>query len=71
MIDYTMEEMSPERAAIAEAVLEGILPADRLTMEEVRFIENRVYELVEERKLDKAVLEGKIVFSGVENGKVN
>ncbi len=71
MIDYTMEELSEERAHIIQAVLDGILPADRLTKAEVDMLLTRVNELVEERILQKAVLQGKNVFSGVENGKVN
>jgi hypothetical protein len=71
MIDYTMEEMSEERIAIVQAVLEGFLPADRLTMAELEYVQQRVNELVEEKILKEAESDGKNVFSGVENGKVN
>ena len=45
--------MSSERIAIAENVLSGKLPPDSLTMEELKYIEKRVYELVEEKILTK------------------
>jgi chromosome condensin MukBEF complex kleisin-like MukF subunit len=63
--------MSSERIAIAENVLSGKLPPDSLTMEELKYIEKRVYELVEEKILTKKMNENKIVFSEVENGLLN
>lgn len=62
---------TPERQAIAEAVLEGILPADSLTLEELDQIQQTVNELVLEKILQKSMDEGKIVFSEVEHGRLN
>jgi hypothetical protein len=64
-------ELTIERQEIATAVLEGILPADSLTMEEIEYIERVVNELVEEKILQKSMDQGKIVFSEVENGRLN
>lgn len=62
---------TPERQAIAEAVLSGILPADSLTLEELDHIEQVVNELVLEKILQKSMDEGKIVFGEVEHGRLN
>jgi len=64
-------ELTIERQEIAAAVLEGILPADSLTMEELEYIERLVNDIVEEKILQKCMAQGKIVFSEVENGRLN
>ena len=66
-----IRELSIERQEIANAVLEGILPADSLTMDEIEYIERVVNNLVEEKILQKSMDQGKIVFSEVENGRLN
>lgn len=63
--------MTPERQAIARAVLEGLMSPDALTMDELRYIEDTVNELIGEKILQKSIDEGKIVFIGVENGVLN
>ena len=64
-------ELTIERQEIANAVLQGILPADSLTMDEIEYIERVVNNLVEEKILQKSMDQGKIVFSEVENGRLN
>lgn len=56
--------MTEERALVAQAVLEGKLSADHLTMDELDEIQWRVADLVFERELEKAQAAGKAVFEG-------
>jgi hypothetical protein len=63
--------MNEERQAVVKAVLDGVMSADALTMDELVYIENLVNELIGEKILQKSLDEGKIVFIGVENGVLN
>ena len=66
-----IRKLSIERQEIANAVLQGILPAESLTMDELEYIERVVNDIVEEKILQKCMDQGKIVFSEVENGRLN
>jgi len=56
---------------VLQQVLDGKLPSTALTLEELEFIQERIYDVAEEKKLDDAMDQGKIVFSGVANGLMN
>ena len=58
--------MNEDRILVAQAVFEGKLSADHLTMAEIDEIQCRVIELVMEKELEKALAAGKAVFEGVE-----
>lgn len=67
MITY----LSDQRIKVLQQVLDGNLPSTALTLEELEFIQGRIYDVAEEKKLDDAMAQGKIVFSGVANGLMN
>lgn len=63
--------MKHYRIPIIQAVLQGQLEADALSMEELAELEDFVINLVEEKTLLAAVAQGKIVFSGTESKWLN
>lgn len=67
----SISSLSDERIQVLNKVMAGDLSADVMSMEELEFIEQRLYELVEERMLEEAMDQGKIVFSGVVDGLLN
>jgi len=66
-----LTHLTTDRIKVLDLVIKGKLPASAMTMEELEFIEQRVYDLAEERHLAEAVDNGKIVFSGVVDGLMN
>lgn len=66
-----LTHLTTDRIKVLDLVIKGKLPASAMTMEELEFIEQRVYDLAEERHLTEAVDNGKIVFSGVVDGLMN
>lgn len=66
-----MNHLSDERIKVLNKVLAGELSADVMTIEELEFIERRVYALVEDKILEESAEQGKIVFSGVVDGLLN
>lgn len=42
--------MTEDRKMVMQAVLEGKLPADAVTMEELHELENTIFELIADRK---------------------
>jgi hypothetical protein len=63
--------MNPKRIAVIQAALRGEISASNLTMEELVELEAVVQNLVTDRILEKAMADGKIVFSGVDQGVLN
>lgn len=66
-----LTHLTTDRIKVLDQVIKGQLPASAMTLEELEFIEQRVYDLAEEKNLQEAVDHGKIVFSGVANGLMN
>ena len=54
------------REMVIQAVLAGDLSADYLTLEEVKEVEELVFDLVMEKQLEEALLAGKAVFWGLD-----
>ena len=59
--------MSAEaREMVIQAVLAGDLSADYLTLQEVKEVEELVFDLAMEKQLEEALLAGKAVFWGLD-----
>jgi hypothetical protein len=58
--------ITEEREMIVQAVLEGALAADYLTVAEVEGLELLVFDAAMERQLEEAMLAGKAVFWGLD-----
>lgn len=54
------------REMVIQAVLAGDLSADYLTLEEVKEVEELVFDLAMEKQLEEALLAGKAVFWGLD-----
>ena len=54
------------REMVIQAVLAGDLSADYLTLEEVKEVEELVFDLAMEKQLEDALLAGKAVFWGLD-----
>ena len=58
--------ITEEREMIVQAVLEGALDADYLTVAEVEDLELLVFDTAMERQLEAAMTAGKAVFWGLD-----
>ena len=54
------------REMVIQAVLAGDLSADYLTLQEVKEVEELVFDLAMEKQLEEALLAGKAVFWGLD-----
>lgn len=54
------------REMVIQAVLAGDLSADYLTLQEVKEVEELVFDLAVEKQLEEALLAGKAVFWGLD-----
>lgn len=54
------------REMVIQAVLAGDLSVDYLTLEEVKEVEELVFDLAMEKQLEDALLAGKAVFWGLD-----
>ena len=54
------------REMVIQAVLAGDLSADYLTLQEVKEVEELVFDLAMEKQLEDALLAGKAVFWGLD-----
>lgn len=54
------------REMVIQAVLEGKLSADYLTLSEVQEVEECAFDLAMEKQLEEALLAGKAVFWGLD-----
>lgn len=54
------------REMVIQAVLAGDLSADYLTLQEVKEVEELVFDLAMEKQLEEAMLAGKAVFWGLD-----
>ena len=54
------------REMVIQAVLAGDLSVDYLTLEEVKEVEELVFDLAMEKQLEEAMLAGKAVFWGLD-----
>ena len=54
------------REMVIQAVLAGDLSADYLTLDEVKEVEELVFDLAVEKQLEEAMLAGKAVFWGLD-----
>ena len=54
------------REMVIQAVLAGDLSSDYLTLQEVKEVEELVFDLAMEKQLEEALLEGKAVFWGLD-----
>ena len=58
--------ISEAREMVIQAVLSGELSVDYLTLDEVKEVEELVFDLAVEKQLDEAMLAGKAVFWGLD-----
>jgi len=58
--------MNHSRQMIAQAVLEGQISVDHLTLEEIEELEQQAQEAAMEKEMDAAVERGCSVFDGIE-----
>lgn len=58
--------ISEDREMVIRAVIDGELSSDYLTMQEVKEVEELVFELAMEKQLEEAMLAGKAVFWGLD-----
>lgn len=54
------------REMVIQAVLAGDLSVDYLTLEEVKEVEELVFDMAMEKQLEEAMLAGKAVFWGLD-----
>ena len=58
--------MNPFRQMVAQAVLEGQISEQNLTLEEIKELEQQALEAAMEKEMDAAVERGCSVFDGIE-----
>lgn len=58
--------IAESREMVIQAVLAGDLSADYLTLQEVKEVEELVFDLAMEKQLEEALLAGKAVFWGLD-----
>ena len=58
--------ISEDREMVIRAVIDGELSSDYLTMQEVKEVQELVFELAMEKQLEEAMLAGKAVFWGLD-----
>ena len=58
--------IAESREMVIQAVLAGDLSADYLTLQEVKEVEELVFDLAVEKQLEEALLAGKAVFWGLD-----
>ena len=58
--------ISEDREMVIRAVIDGELSSDYLTMQEVKEVQELVFELAMEKQLEEALIAGKAVFWGLD-----
>ena len=58
--------IAESREMVIQAVLAGDLSSDYLTLQEVKEVEELVFDLAVEKQLEEALLAGKAVFWGLD-----
>ena len=62
--------MNPFRQMVAQAVLNGQISADHLTLKEIKELEQQALEAAMEKEMDAAVARGLSVFEGIEGDTI-
>ena len=62
--------MNPFRQMVAQAVLNGQISTDHLTLKEIKELEQQTLEAAMEKEMDLAVERGLSVFEGIEGDTI-
>ena len=62
--------MNPFRQMVAQAVLNGQISTDHLTLKEIKELEQQALEAAMEKEMDLAVERGLSVFEGIEGDTI-
>ena len=62
--------MNPFRQMVAQAVLDGQISTDHLTLKEIKELEQQTLEAAMEKEMDAAVARGLSVFEGIEGDTI-